>query len=109
MIDLGSLSVIRRLGAQVVGHTEQSRLDVIEPAEILATIAQPAIDRECDAVRVKVCRCHLQIFGDEEAAVPGAEIAHIERHSPTQLLLNCNGSLPVMKLFAEAALRIACT
>ena len=93
---------------QVVGHTEQRRLDVIEPAKLLAAVGQPAIDRQCDAEWVEVCRRHREIFGDQEAAVPGAEIAHIERRSPPQLPIDRNRTLPVVKLFVEAGLRIIC-
>ena len=108
IVVFGPVSVIRRLGPQVVRHTKQTRFDVVEPAKFLAPVGQPWIHGQWEAVGVEVCRRHRHILGDQKAAVPGAEITHIERHAAPQLAIHSDGCLPVVKLFVEAALRIVC-
>src|SRR4029453_5121376 len=106
-IDLTLLPIVRMLGDNVVHPSEDRRLDVVEAADLIpATTRQPLVAWHGDAERVVVGNGRCLVVGDEEIAVPGAEVAGVERDVPPALVLHPHGGLPVIVLAVVAAQRI---
>ena len=106
--DLALPPIVRRLRDEVVDLAELLRLDVVEPAELLATHAgwQSRIYRRRNTEWIVVCRRHGLIVDGQKSAVPGAEIRGSESDIPPQLMLHRDRALPVVILTIEAAQRI---
>src|SRR2546425_731085 len=99
------MSVVRRLGDDVVHPAELLRIEIIIPTELLAAdvAGQSRIHWRRDAERIVICRRHKLVVHGQEAAVRGAEIADIEPYIRAQLALDGDRALPVVVLLVEAA------
>src|SRR5207253_7058518 len=106
--DLALPPIVRRLRNEVVDLAELLRLDVIEPAELLATHVrrQSRIYRSRNTEWIVICRRDGLIVDGQKSAVPGAEIRGSESDISPQLMLHRDRALPVVILTIEAAQRI---
>ena len=89
VIDLRPLPELRCLAHLALDLAEPRRVDVIEPADLVAAAAGEArIGRRGNAVRLEVRRRHRGIGGCGEAAEPRPEVARAHGHARPQLVLD---------------------
>src|SRR5438128_8578227 len=89
-------AIPRRLRGKLSDLAVVGRLDVMEPAQLIAAAPrQPRVARHRDAVRIEVGRRRGLIDQGQEVAVPRTKIANVEPEPRAQLLLERSRSLPV--------------